>query len=242
MTDDRHGGCSRDAPRSISRLRHPCRAACRAVQDAPPPVHLIFRRSVTTNAPKTRYVSAVASAGSSSTDVLWAYYSPPLSAARLPAPGSDNGTLLTKSRRSNEAMTMAAGKDKADSLAAGDIHLLQERLKAKVLEEFYASLLDGGDEDDGLPPTELTLAKLPGLPHVKIVINKNEGVHKEPHFHIVIKDVSEASIAIRDPWWLLRRSAGIPRARLSLADHVCRHDHARRRRRRLASVATVFAR
>ena len=26
-------------------------------------------------APKTRYVSAVASAGSSSTDVLWAYYS-----------------------------------------------------------------------------------------------------------------------------------------------------------------------
>ena len=111
-----------------------------------------------------------------------------------------------------------------------------------MLEEFYASLLDGGDEDDGLPPTELTLAKLPGLPHVKIVINKNEGVHKEPHFHIVIKDVSEASIAIRDPWWLLRRSAGIPRARLSLADHVCRHDHARRRRRRLASVATVFAR
>ena len=35
-----------------------------------------FADSAITNAPKTRYVSAVASAGSSSTDVLWAYYSP----------------------------------------------------------------------------------------------------------------------------------------------------------------------
>jgi hypothetical protein len=34
------------------------------------------RGSVTTEAPKTRYVSAPASAGSSSTDALWAYYSP----------------------------------------------------------------------------------------------------------------------------------------------------------------------
>ena len=36
-----------------------------------------FADSAITNAPKTRYVSAVASAGSSSTDVLWAYYSLP---------------------------------------------------------------------------------------------------------------------------------------------------------------------
>ncbi len=93
---------------------------------------------------------------------------------------------------------MAPTADDPESLSVRDIELLQESLKAEALKDFYASLLDGGDEDDGLPPTEFTFATLPGLPHVKIALNKNEGVHKEPHFHIVIKGVSEASIAIRD--------------------------------------------
>ena len=43
------------------------------------------RRSVTTEAPKTRYVSAPASAGSSLTDTLSTGYSPEAPGARMPS-------------------------------------------------------------------------------------------------------------------------------------------------------------
>ena len=59
-----------------------------------------FADSAITNAPKTRYVSAVASAGSSSTDVLWAYYSLRDDAAQIePRPHRDLHRVLVSPAR-----------------------------------------------------------------------------------------------------------------------------------------------